>query len=258
MAAHCTLTGKRLDVEGLQALQDFIGFENLLRESGPWIAGLDFPFGLPRKFLENDGWNGAWCEYVAKVAELGKVEFEARLTAYKKHREFGDKEHQRRTDKAPRARSPMKLFYPPVGKMFFQGATRLLSSGACVLPCRPNSSERIVVEAYPAVVAQRLIKLRSYKNDQKNKQTGDQAEARKEIISGFDCDVFRETYGIKVEISKSMNLELAGDASGDSLDAVLAAIQAASSFVINGDSFGIPRDVDAGEGWIVDPGLKSS
>ncbi len=254
VAAHSRLTGSKVWVEDLQSLPDFSTFEALLAEPGPWIAGLDFPFGLPRRFLTNIGWTGTWTEYVTSITKLGEVGFEELLTEYKRPRPFGDKEHQRATDKPVGARSPMKLFNPPVGKMFFQGATRLVSSGASILPCRPSQSNCIVVETYPAVVAHFLIEKRPYKNDAKKKQNADQQAAREAIVDGFESARFRDDYRIEVAMSAQVASRVIDDASGDSMDAVLAAIQVAGAFFNYGLTFGIPASVDAGEGWIVGTG----
>ncbi len=47
---------------------------------------------------------------------------------------------------------------------------------------------------------------------------------------------------------------LINDPTGDTLDALLACVQAA--WASRQDSFGIPVEVDALEGWIVDPSLR--
>ena len=48
------------------------------------------------------------------------------------------------------------------------------------------------------------------------------------------------------------------DADGDSLDAVLAAVQAAWSWVRRDEDYGVPQDCDRVEGWIVDPVTQPS
>jgi hypothetical protein len=52
----CTLTpGRRLVAGELITWADFDGFEAALRRPGPWVAGIDFPFGQARRFVENIG-----------------------------------------------------------------------------------------------------------------------------------------------------------------------------------------------------------
>lgn len=45
------------------------------------------------------------------------------------------------------------------------------------------------------------------------------------------------------------------DPTGDQLDSFLCALQAAWAFTQNRNNYGIPREVDMLEGWIVDPTL---
>src|SRR5882757_3119967 len=54
----------------------------------------------------------------------------------------------RRTDTLARSLSPQKLFGIPVGKMFFEGAPRLLRSGVTIPALQAGDPIRIVVEAY--------------------------------------------------------------------------------------------------------------
>jgi len=70
---------------------------------------------------------------------------------------MGDKLHLRSVDKRANSRSPMMLYGVPVGRMFFRGAPRLVKSGARIIPCRPSPDTRIVVEAYPALVAEAML-----------------------------------------------------------------------------------------------------
>ncbi|MEO8007378.1 MAG: hypothetical protein ABI728_02505, partial [Betaproteobacteria bacterium] len=44
----------------VEELVDWSGFESWLRRPGPWIAGFDFPFGLPREAVGDLGWPGQW------------------------------------------------------------------------------------------------------------------------------------------------------------------------------------------------------
>jgi hypothetical protein len=151
----CIFTDNRLSVAGLTPLFDFAAFEAFLSQSGPWLAGLDFPFGQPRKLIQNLGWPDSWAGYVEKIAALGKPGFVATLAAYRQARPPGDKQPLRAADFRAASRSPMMLYGVPVGKMFFEGAPRLLKSGVSILPCRPNADPRLVIEAYPALVARR-------------------------------------------------------------------------------------------------------
>jgi hypothetical protein len=46
------LRGGRLVIESLDALADLASFERWLAMPGPWTGGFDFPFGMPRRFVE--------------------------------------------------------------------------------------------------------------------------------------------------------------------------------------------------------------
>lgn len=50
---HGQLDGDRLIAGQLACWSDFEPFEAFLNHPGPWIAGLDFPFGQSRTFLTN-------------------------------------------------------------------------------------------------------------------------------------------------------------------------------------------------------------
>jgi hypothetical protein len=249
------LTGNTLTAKHLYNFTDFVQFEAFLQMPGPWVAGFDFPFGQPRKLITDLGWPTTWSEYIGHVADIAQVEFEQIIKDYRAPRPAGDKHHKRYTDRLARSVSPMMLVGVPVGKMFFQGAPRLLSSGISVLPCHPTADNRIALEAYPALVARKFIQSRGYKNDQKQKQTPEQAMARRDLVEGLLSSRLPGFYGVSLELEATMLDTLILHPSADQLDALLCAIQA--SWAISQPRFGIPEDCDLAEGWIVDPVLSS-
>jgi hypothetical protein len=251
--AVCELSESILHVKETQAYSSFAQFEQFLLQDGPWIAAFDFPFGQPRKLLENLNWPLSWEGYVQHVLAMGKVAFEEMLTQYQASRPAGDKQHMRVTDRLAGARSPMMLHRVPVGKMFFQGAPRLLHAGVSILPCRPNVSNRIALEGYPALVAQRFIGKTSYKSDERKKQTLEQRLARQRIVEGICSIELQEVYKVKLNMSAMMADRLIQEPMGDELDAVLCAIQAAWAYTQRDSGYGIPVGCDAVEGWIVNP-----
>jgi hypothetical protein len=143
-----------LVANGLEGWPSFDLFENVLQTPGPWIAGIDFPFGQSRTFVENIGWPGNWVDYATVAGSLGRAEFRATLKNYSAARPFGDKEHRRKTDIAASAISPQKLHGVPVGLMFFEGARRLVEAGVTIPGLQLGDPERIVVEAYPGALGQ--------------------------------------------------------------------------------------------------------
>ncbi len=251
--AACELHGNLLCVQDCLRLTSFEDFEAFLRSHGQWLAALDFPFGQPRKLISNLGWPETWEGYMRIIASMGKKEFEETLKRYRESRQTGDKQHLRATDAYAGARSPMMLHRVPVGKMFFEGATRLLRSEVSILPCRPVDDSRIVVEGYPALVARRLVGKRSYKSDERGKQTIEREEARLEIIRGLCSSEMLERYGFEVELSAEMGERLVEDAMGDELDAVLCGVQGGWAWLQRGSGYGIPEACQKMEGWIVDP-----
>jgi hypothetical protein len=60
---------------------------------------------------------------------------------------------------------------------------------------------------------------------------------------------------MNVELQDELANMAVSNPSGDVLDAVLCAIQAAWAFLKRHDGYGIPSDVDLLEGWIIDPHL---
>ncbi len=119
----CTLECKHLIANDLTEWRGFDGFEEILERPGPWIAGMDFPFGQARRFIETIGWPNTWQGYVDHVAQMTRAEFREALDAYRKPREQGDKEHRRRTDSAAGSISPQKLY----GRVYFVGSQRAAS-----------------------------------------------------------------------------------------------------------------------------------
>ncbi len=253
--AVCELQQTTLLVESALALPTFADFEAFLQHPGPWLAAFDFPFGQPRKLLANLDWPQTWEGYVQHVAALGKHGFEDTLTRYQKSRLAGDKQHTRITDSLAGARSPMMLHRVPVGKMFFQGAPRLLASNVSILPCRPNGTNRLAFEGYPALVAQHFIGKTGYKSDERKKQTSEQQAARQCIVAGIRSASLQAHYGVTLTLSDTQANRLAQEPMGDELDAVLCAIQAAWAYTQRDNGYGISAACDTCEGWILDPKL---
>ncbi|MEA5480448.1 hypothetical protein VB774_22675 [Pseudanabaena galeata UHCC 0370] len=246
--AESFLEADILHIEKFYRFIDFLSFMEFLQRSPSWIAGVDFPLGQPRKLIENLQWGETWAEYVALIGQMTKQEFVETLNQYRQGRANGDREHLRQTDRLTGAISPMKIYGVPVGKMFFEGAPRMLKAGFSILPCHPTDDPRIVMEIYPALIARNIIGKQSYKSDSKQKQTSEMKFLRQKIINQVRSPLSSSKYGFVVEINQQLDGECVGDASGDTIDAVLAAIQAAqASRQVN---YGIPETCDRLEGWI--------
>jgi Protein of unknown function (DUF429) len=227
----------------------FSQLEEELRRPGPWIAGIDFPFGLARKFVENIGWPLRWREYVLHAESLGRAGFRHALDGYRQGREYGDREHRRKTDCLAKSISPQKLYGVPVALMFFEGAPRLARSGVTVPTLQDGDSDRIVVEAYPGVLAKSILGTRTYKSDSRKAQSAQHLACRRELLTTLSKGATKQRYGFELIAPE----ELCEDPTGDELDALLSAIQAAWAWRNKAENFGIPIDVDTLEGWIADP-----
>jgi len=260
----CTLENSLLKVDNFERLNgtsrgDFSKFEEWLRTKGEWIAGLDFPFGQPTQLIDDLGWPKTWAGYVGWVNELGKNGFEDVIDKYREEKPQGQKELRRETDYIARCASPMKLYFIPVGKMFFQGAPRLLHSELSIHPVRIVASEnRHVIESYPKLVARSCIGNKPYKSDNPGTNGASMTRQRQKIVDAI-CAIdgnktpFLSTYNIKVQMSPELKSESVDDQSGDYLDSVLCAIQAAWSYTMRDRNFGIPEEANILEGWICDP-----
>ena len=250
----CTLEGDSLRIEGSETLTDFGGFEDFLQRRGPWVCGMDFPFGQPRSLVAALGWSGSWEGYVGEVGKLPKEEFEDKIRADMATRPAGSKWRYRLADRRSGSSSAMMLFRVPVGKMFYQGAPRLLTSGVRVEPCRRNRDARVAVEAYPAVVARRFLGRAAYKRDGVP-DTPERRSARETLLRGLESPVLREVYGFTVEMNARWREEFVRDPSADALDSLLCAVQAAWACARREENYGIPPECDPDEGWILDPAL---
>jgi hypothetical protein len=253
-----SLKGCTLVAERLRTLNSLEEFETFLQHDGPWIAGIDLPFGQPRRLIDNIGWPAnSWEEYVGFLSQRSAEEFDQILKGYKKDRPKGDKQHLRRTDELAGSKSPMMMYGVPVGKMFFRGAPLLAKSLACIIPCRPTDSDRLVVEAYPGIVARKWSD-GSYKGESPSKDTTARKMQREGILSKILSSSLTELYGLELHMEGISAETLISDPKGDRLDSLLCTIQAAWAYSAKQDGFGIPADADPLEGWIVDPSTQGA
>jgi hypothetical protein len=240
------LRGDALAIDSLERFEDFAGFEALLRRPGPWTGGFDLPFGLPCVLREDLGWSGSWLQVVARCARLSRLELRAAFDAYRMSRPFGSRYAHRATDRPAGSSSPMKLVNPPVALMFHEGAPRLASAGLHIpLLCNGDRS-RVALETYPGLLARSIVKA-SYKNDSRAKQTPARSAARRAIVTALE----RGAHPLELTLALTPALRRAAlaDASGDTLDAILCALQAAWASLR--PNWGLPARVPRGEGWIV-------
>lgn len=251
--ARGALRARTFQLEAIDALPDWLGFEAMLASAGPWVGGFDFPFGLPREAVIDLGWPQCWPALVRHCAALGRDSFRAELDRYRETRPMGSRYVHRATDGPARSHSPLKLVNPPVGLMFLEGAPRLLGADVTIPGVHRGDPARVALEAYPGLAA-RAMTSDSYKSDERAKQTPARRAARASIVAtlvndGGPFGVGRSGFTLAADCG--MLASLTRDASGDRLDAVLAAMQAAWAYQRRAASFGLPDRVDPLEGWIV-------
>jgi hypothetical protein len=105
---------------------------------------------------------------------------------------------------------------------------------------------RVALEGYPGLLARELLGRRSYKSDDKARQTPERLISRKDLVDALEQG--RTRLGLRLRLSHAQRDDLVADASGDRLDAVLCMMQAA--WAASQPGHGVPADVDPLEGWI--------
>jgi hypothetical protein len=248
--AVALLKGKVLVVKGVDRVESFSVFEAFLRRSGPWIGGFDFPFSLPRELVRDLAWPATWKALVTHCSAMTRLEFRKVLDAYRASRPAGSKYAHRATDLPAGSSSPMKLVNPPVALMFHEGARRLLHAGVNLPQLLENGDSRIALEAYPGLLVRKQLGIRdSYKADARGEQTPARKAARKRIVDSLKRG---DPLGVAVQVKEKPLIE---DGSGDLLDAVICAVQAA--WAARRPRYGLPEEAPSGEGWILSAGTSS-
>jgi hypothetical protein len=236
---------------GVEDLDSFEQFEAMLVEPGPWVAAFDFPFGLPREFCAEIGWlkpKTSWSGIIKKLIAISREDLTHHCRAYCDARPAGSKFAHRPVDRLAGSSPSMKWVNPPVVYMLKEGAPRLLAAGVDIPGLHSGDKARVALEAYPGFLARSITKA-SYKNDQRAKQTPALFAARKHIVDTLLTGEY--SLAIKLSVPKTLQMLLIEDASGDTLDAVLCALQAAWAYQRREQNFGLPLNIDPLEGWIV-------
>ncbi|RYF39443.1 MAG: DUF429 domain-containing protein [Comamonadaceae bacterium] len=247
--ASGTAAGARVVLNRLERLESLQAFGAWLAQPGPWIGGFDVPFGLPRELVEQLGWPTQWRACMDHYASLSRSEIRDTFAAFCDARPAGAKFAHRAFDLQAGSSPSMKWVNPPVAYMLHAAVPLLLQAGVHLPGLHDGDAQRVALEAYPGLLARELIGRRSYKSDDKAKQTPERLIARKDLVNALELGQTR--LALRLKLSHAQRDALVQDASGDSLDAVLCLVQAAWAAQQGAPRYGLPVTLDPLEGWIV-------
>ena len=244
----------RVQLQRLERLESLDAFTAFLATDGDWLGGFDLPFGLPRELVETLGWPTDWLACMRHYARLNRSEIRDCFAAFCDARPVGGKFAHRATDKPAGSSPSMKWVNPPVAYMLHAGVPRLLDRGVYLpgLQPAPHPLVKVALEAYPGLLAREILGTRSYKSDDRAKQTPERLIARKDLLHALELGQTR--LGLRLKLSHAQHDALVADASGDSLDATLCLMQAAwaqGQHAAGAPLYGLPPTMDSLEGWII-------
>jgi len=243
--------GARVHLERLQRCDSLTEWGQVMAQEAEWVGGFDLPFGLPRALVAQLNWPQTWRACMDHYASLDRAQIRATFKAFCDARPVGQKFAHRATD-GPAGSSPsMKWVNPPVAFMLHAGVPVLIQTGVHFPGLHAGDTRRVALEAYPGLLARAVLGGRSYKSDDRAKQTPERLIARKDLIHAMEMGQALE---MRLVLSHAQRDALVEDASADSLDAVLCLMQAAwaAQRRAQGDLLcGLPAQLDPLEGWIV-------
>lgn len=247
--------GARVQLLGLERIETLPALAQWLAQPQPWVGGFDLPFGLPRELVTTLGWPTDWRACMQHYRSLTREQIREAFAGFCDARPVGGKFAHRTTD-GPAGSSPsMKWVNPPVAYMLHAGLPLLLDAGVYLpglMPPGTGDAQCVALEAYPGLLAREVLQRRSYKSDDRAKQTPDRLIARKDLVNALELGQTR--LGLRLKLSHAQRDALVQDASGDSLDAVLCLLQAAWAQQQHDQGnalYGLPPGLDTLEGWIV-------
>ena len=239
----------RVQLLKLEQITSLDAFGAWLVQPQSWLGVFDLPFGLPRELVEHLQWPLSWPELIKHYESLSRADIRAIFAAFCNARPNGGKFAHRAADKPAGSSPSMKWVNPPVAFMLHAGVPPLLAAGVHLPALIDGDKTRVALEGYPGLLAREVLGSRSYKSDDKAKQTPERLIARKDLITALELGQTR--LNLRLKLTHSQRDMLVGDAKGDSLDAVLCLMQAAWAHGQGAPRYGLPVNVDPLEGWII-------
>jgi hypothetical protein len=250
--AHEPLKFGRCTLLKIEKFDTLDAWAQWLQAQPHWVGGFDLPFGLPRELVEALNWPTDWLACMQHYAQLSRADIRATFKAFCDARPIGGKFAHRAAD-LPAGSSPsMKWVNPPVAYMLHAGVPRLIEVGCNFPGLHPGNLNKVALEAYPGLLAREVLGSRSYKSDDKAKQTPERLIARKDLITALELGQTR--LKLRLKLSHAQRDMLVEDAKGDALDAVLCLMQAAwaqGQHDQGAPLYGLPHNMDPLEGWII-------
>ena len=239
----------RVRVQAFERFTTLDAFGHWLAHTPRWVGGFDLPFGLPRELVRALGWPDDWPGCMEHYAALTRRQIRDTFAGFCAARPSGAKFAHRACDRPAGSSPSMKWVNPPVAYMLHAGMP-LLRAAAAHLPAHEAprvNAPRVALEAYPGLLARDIVGTRSYKSDEAAKQDDARLLARLAIVDALSEG--RTRLALSFALAAGQHDALVGDASGDTLDAVLCLLQAA--WAAAQPRWGLPDAVDPLEGWII-------
>ncbi len=252
-----TQKSETLVLKTILRFENLIDFERAISVgstclSATWIGGFDLPFGLPRELVQTLGWPLQWESCVQHFCKLERSLIRELFKNFCAPRPVGSKFAHRATDYIAHSSPSMKWVNPPVTYMLHAAMPVLLRANLTLPGMHAGDPDRVGLETYPALLAREIIGNHSYKSDDKQKQNLERYQARHAILNALSSGHY--SLGFKLKAERALISQMLEDASGDSLDATLCAVQAAwgaKQFHHGDKMYGLERSMDPLEGWIL-------
>jgi len=244
--AHGRRHGDDVRLSHIEEHASLDGFGQWLASPGCWLGAFDFPFGLPRELVEHLGWPTDWLALMRHYTCLSREQVRDTFAAFCAARPAGGKFAHRACDRPAGSSPSMKWVNPPVAYMLHAGVPLLIGAGVHLPGLCEGDARRVALEGYPGLLAREVLGSRSYKSDDRVRQTPQRQLAREALLDALVQG--RTRLGIRLRVTRAQREALVSDGSGDRLDAVLCLLQAA--WASAQPSHGLPAHIDTIEGWI--------